>query len=349
MEYFLDSNAHMPVCTAAMNAMVSFNSSASSHGNPMSPSSIGRLAANEIEKSRNIIGTALGVDKNNIIFTATATQACEWAVSLFCKPNDQVFCSPIEHRAITDPVSKIKHHILKVDSSGVVDLKYSLPTLAKVICLKVQPEIGTIQPVEKFEKPVLSDMTQALGKTKIDLSNIDFAIFGAHKFGGPNIGFMYVKNLDQWADFGSGSRYFLDRSGTPDMLSIVGAARALERCMETYEQRTSNCIDFRNVLEPALKEMGFDIIGDGTDRIPGTTFVECPVNAVVLMQKLAEEMVHVGLGSACGAFHTGPSPLMSVLGRKSSTNRYIRFSQFGEYNKYDAENITKKIKKALGR
>ncbi len=171
-------------------------------------------------------------------------------------------------------------------------------------------------------------------------------MFGAHKFAGPGgVGFFYLRDTAIWKEFGTGSRYFFDRPGTPDAASITATAVALEEALRTLPQRYSNMIDFRAILEPGLEEFGCRVIAQDSPRIPGTTFFKVPKSrALQLMAQLAESGIYVGLGSACGSLHTGPSPLMTQLGLGGNTHDYIRISQFGDYTASDAKHVLSKMR-----
>jgi len=199
----------------------------------------------------------------------------------------------------------------------------------------------------------ISDMSQSLGKMKINVAelNVDLAVFGGHKFGGPSgVGFMYFKDTSDWKEFGTGSRYFMDIPGTPNVGAIVATAAALDESTQTLERRRENMVAFQNRLEPGLKELGFEIIGEGAERCPNTTFVKVPGTrnaGLILMTKLGKLGIHVGLGSACGSIYAGGSPLMEALGKPSDGQDYIRISQFGDYGSQEAERLLGAINGAL--
>lgn len=346
MDLFLDANAHVALNNKALKKYIEVNNSRAGHGHASSPSVPGRAAANVIEEARTKIAELLGAKSSNqIIFTSTCTQACEWSIKILSTLKfTSVHISPTEHPAIDqafvayEPL--MRNNLLDINKNGVVqiiDKNYDA-----VICTSLQNEIGIIQPVENINcKFLLSDMCQVAGKYKINLSssNIDIAVFGAHKFGGPSsVGFFYIKDIENWNEFNTGSRYFMDRPGTPDVAGIAATAVSLEEAVKTISERQQKMIEFRNVLELGLKNMGFSIIAEEVYRCPNTTFVHMPNGQGMLnMLKLGEYGIHVGLGSACGSAVTGPSPLMSKLGYTDSSHSYMRISQFGEYGAKEAQ------------
>lgn len=360
---YLDVNAHVPMSEATLKAYLEFNNSLSAHGHPLSPSVPGRAAASAIEEARGKIAELIGAQRpEQIIFTNSCTQACEWASLLasYVSGELQVKASGIEHPAMEQVLAKHwneKVFRYSVSSDGVVLCDQRAQDLSWIrvgFCIHMQNEIGTIQPITELrDEYLVSDMSQSLGKMEINVTelNVDLAVFGGHKFGGPGgVGFMYLKNTSDWKEFGTGSRYFLDIPGTPNVGAIVATAVALEEATQTLEGRRKNMVEFRSGLEPGLKELGFEIIGEKAERCPNTTFAKVPgtLNAgLILMNKLGKLGVYVGLGSACGSLYTGGSPLMEALGKPSDGQDYIRVSQWGQYGAKEAKQLLRIISGAL--
>lgn len=362
-QLFLDSNAHVNLNKAGLNAYVKYSSGFSAHGHPSSPNVPGRAAASSLEEAREKIAELIGAQSaSQIIFTSTCTQACEWALEIVKAQNfSNYYCSKLEHPAIklkyqelgnqNDPHNGFDLHYLNHSSDGKVHVStFDYEKNSAVICVHMQNEIGTVQDIEGCNAEFLiSDMSQSLGKMPVNVSsipNLQIGIFGAHKFGGPMAGFMYLKDLEFYKEFGTGSRYFLDRPGTPDVASIVSTAAALEDVTKSLSRRYENMIKFRDVLEKGLEDLGWEIIGKDTKRNPSTTFAKVPKSlSFQIMNSLANEGVHIGLGSACGSANTGPSPLMMALGLNGTSRDYVRISQFGEYGVEEARYVLSKVKK----
>jgi cysteine desulfurase len=356
-ELYLDANAHIPINQKALTVYNDFSKSSAGHGHPSSPSLPGRLAASSLEIARGKIASLIGAEKpGQIIFTSTCTQACEWGLEILFnilqnEKYEPVALSPVEHPAVSsffDGLTKEEITYLKVNRNGIIntDNEYN-----KVCCIHMQNEIGIIQPIKNIKKKYLfSDMSQSLGKIPVDVTNlgVDIAVFGAHKFGGPGgLGFIYLKNVNHWESFGSGSRYFLDRSGTPDVAGAVATAVALEGAISTLEKRIENMKIFQYIIEREFYIHGFDIIGAGAERSPNTSFINIPGKGLDLLLKMGENGIYTGLGSACGSLHSGSSPLMTTLGREGNIHDFIRISQFGEYGEEDAKYFIKILDKCL--
>jgi cysteine desulfurase len=349
---YLDANAHTPMSKKAQQAYINFQNSVAAHGHPSSPNAAGRAAALELENARCKIANLIGAKSSNqIIFTSTCTQACEWAISILEKKNinEPIYYSPVEHSAIKYAVEKeTNRHTykkLKTNSDGVIeyqDAKY-------VICLKVQNEIGTIQPIEQWNNSyIVSDLCQVPGKTDININNISIGTFGAHKFSGPaGVGFLYLKNPEDWMQFGTGSRYYADRPGTPDVGSVVATSEALEETLINAPEKQQKCKEFQYILEEKLIDMGLEVIGKNTNRVFNTSFIKIPNIAMMVLMELSQSDIIVGLGSACGSMHTGDSPLMKAIGGCGSAHDFIRISQEGYYGRKEALIVVDQINKAI--
>lgn len=347
---YLDANAHIPLNKQALKAM----SDSEDFGHPLSPSLIGRNAASIVEQSREKIASLLNINSNQIFFCYSASQAAEWGMEIFCKINNdtRAVVSPVEHYSVYNACSKFFSPDLYFshNENGIYneqEKKYS-----KVVCIHLQNEIGVIQPLEKIKTDYLfSDMSQSLGKIPINLnsfSNVDVAIFGAHKFGGPSgVGFLYLKDPNHWQPFGTGSRYLLDYPGTPNVLGILGTAIALEDALKTIPERINNMIAFKNVLENGLKELNIDIIAENENRCPNTTFIKISNNrAIHMLMLLGQEGIHVGLGSACGGLNN-KNPMMQRLNRSCDAYDFMRISQWGNYGEIEAKYFLENFKRLL--
>lgn len=359
-ELFLDANAHMPMNKAATDALIQFNNSLAGHGHALALSAPSRAANNVLEKAREDIAEMIGAESSNqIIFTSGCTQACQWGMEIFF---NQLFeeldrgnyyelkCSAFEHPAIKQAFEEIckKHYHNYIPYSEpnkdgeIIFTSHSRLTRSNfMICTHMQNEIGLIYDIANIDcKYIFSDMSQSLGKIPVNVTelDVDIAVFGAHKFGGPSgFGFMYLKDTDWWKPYGTGSRYFFDRAGTPDVAGAVSAAAALSYALKTLPERTSNCIEFRNVLEPFLESIGIEIICKNSNRSPNTTFAHVPGRGAELITELGKQGIYIGLGSACGSVYAGPSQTVTSLCRDGNADDYIRISQFGEYGLDEAK------------
>jgi len=353
MQLFLDANAHLPLTPKALEAYVNFNKSIGGHGHAMSISQPGRQAASALETARTQIAKLIGAENSNqIVFTSSCTQACEWGLEILKAQNfDKVYCSTIEHKSVAMKARELfGNNDLFVNKNGVVACTFTPPEKSAFVCMHVQNEIGTIQDIENITVPFFCDLTQSLGKIPINVSkipNLRIGIFGAHKFGGPvNVGFIYLRDSNWWREFGLGSRYYFDRPGTPDVGMVVATAVALEEAVKTLSARYHRALNFRSIIESAVKSIGVDIVGENANRIPHATFLNVGKKmGPHVMAQLEADGIFVGLGSACGSLHSQTNPIMTALGYGGSFQDNIRISQWGDYGEREARLVAQALVK----
>lgn len=362
-EYYLDANAHLPMGKKALEEFCRVQNDSAGRGHASSPSFPGRKAAETIERARGRIAELLGAEKpSNIIFTNSCTNSCEWGMQLYLDEDKvkNIGINALEHTAVKEAYRKTVDVML---ATGQELLEYSIPTdlsgylfptktYDRAIAHLVHHETGVIQDLSKFGSSLLfSDMCQAVGKVPINLKeipNLEVGVFGGHKFGGSSgIGFFYLRDLNRYEAFGTGSRYFLDRPGTPDVAGIAATAVALEEALETAPERKERQIAFRDTLEPALEEMGFQIVCKDSNRVPSTTFAILPNKALEFLFSCEKKGVYFGLGSACGAVNVGKNPSLETMGYDASQHSAVRISQWGQYNGKDAEDIVKAMREVM--
>lgn len=334
---FLDCNAHLPVCQEALDHFCRLNNQMAGHGHPSAPSAPGRAAATALEEARNKIAQLIGAKRaSQVYWVSTCTSGCAWACKIIQKQGLKVQMSPFEHTAVRDPVQKyLEFDLMPTNSSG-----YLLIQDQNTVCVHAQNEFGNIYPVEGV---LFSDMSQSLGKIPVDVTAMDvkIATFAGHKFGGFNIGWMYLKDETWWTPEGTGSRYFMDRPGTMSVGEISATAVALEQALISIPERTARCLEFKKELEIGLQELGYTIVG-GKERLPNTTFVH-KKGAIEDLLKLEEAKIYVGLGSACGSMASGLSGSVRALGYTGTNQDFLRFSNWS-YGATEAKQIINILK-----
>ena len=221
-------------------------------GNPGSLHSFGQEAIAEVDASRETIAKAMGAGFREVIFTGSATEANNLALRGIARSGSRVIVSSIEHESILETAQALEKNgidvvYLPVDMVGVVDLDKLKSSLNKktvlVSVMYANNETGTIQPIEEisriikdFDNKILfhTDAVQAFQFLDCDVKKLgaDLMTLSAHKIYGPKgIGILYVsktaKKILQPIITGGGQEYGM-RSGTENVASIVGFAKAVE-------------------------------------------------------------------------------------------------------------------------
>ena len=332
---FLDINAHLPINKKALKAYIKCSNSMAGHGHPSSLTKPSLKANKMLESAREKIAELIGAKSSNqIIFTYGASQSCKWGLKIF----GEAYVSPIEHPAIKYLTEG--YPLLYCDKDCNITLK------EKSICVHMQNETGTIQDFSKFKGKLFSDISQSLGKTKININEFDIAAAGGHKFGGPGgTGFLYLKNTDDWQPY-ENYGYYLDRPGTPDVPGMVGMSIALEEALKSLDERLYNMKLFQTKIENMFESYGLEIIAKNSNRSFSTSLIGGFKDSHKLLLELNKKGIYIGLGSACSSYNIEKSPLMDILGKNYNINNIIRISNWGNYGEKEADifiNIFKEI------
>ncbi len=227
------------------------------YGNASSLHQIGTTVKDQIVKSRNQIAQFLKCESDEIIFTASGTEANNFAIKGVAFANrskgNHIIVSSVEHDCVLNTCKWLETQgffvtYLPVDNQGFIDLEFLKrcinPKTILVSIMHVNNEIGTIQPISEIakickEKNIYfhSDACQSFGKITVDIQNIDLLTINSHKIYGPKgVGALVVKKNTNIAPLlhGGGQEFGL-RSSTENIAGIVGFAKAVQLCFSEME------------------------------------------------------------------------------------------------------------------
>jgi cysteine desulfurase len=164
-----------------------------------------------------------------------------------------------------------------------------------------------------------SDMTQVFGKLPIDLSNLDYMSFSAHKaYALKGCGGLWVRRgapFEPLVRGGSQERY--RRSGTENILSIASLEIALD-ALSTYGGYTGPLLKpLRDYFETQIKRSisGVSITHENAERLPNTSHLILEgVDGESLLMNLDLMGYAVSTGAACSSGSSEPSPVLLNLG-----------------------------------
>ena len=356
---YFDHSATTPLDPRVLEAMAPFFGGA--FGNPSSLHYEGRMARAAIDKARAQVASLIGAEPEEIVFTASGTEADNLAligaVGASGKPG-HVVTSAIEHAAILETCkflakggTKITH--LPVDCDGLVRTESLLRALRSNVTLvsimAANNVVGTLQPIEELAHltqlhGVLfhTDAVQSGGKIPLDVNQlkVDLLSLSAHKLHGPKgIGALYVRKGVKLSPivFGGGQEHGL-RSATENVAGIIGFGAAAEIAREELEEEAKQLIEFRDHLVKELHQLfpAAYLFGHQTKRLPGHLSFglrghESEVGR--LLAALDQAGVAVSAGSACSAHHSGePSNVLLAMGYDAESARGLIRITLGRFN-----------------
>ena len=271
---YLDYSATTPTNEDVLNTFVEV--SRKYIGNPNSLHKLGVEANEIIEASTRQISNLLNIKECEIIYTSGASESNNTAIKgialKYQNRGKHIITTEFEHSSIYGPLTYLqkqgfKIDFVKTDEFGRVDIKNLKELITDETILVsigyINSEIGIIQPIDEIGKLLKEypkcyfhvDMTQALGKIKIDLTNVDLASFSAHKiYGIKGIGMLYKKeniSLEPLIHGGKSTTVF--RSGTPATALIASFAKAMRLILEDLDKKYEYIAKLNKMLKEGLK------------------------------------------------------------------------------------------------
>lgn len=353
---YLDNNATTPIDPAVAEKMSQFIKE--HFGNPSSLYPIGRKVKEIITEAREVIAKAIGAVRTEIIFTASGTEADNFAIrgvlDAFPEKNE-IITSAIEHPAIMNTASYLEEKGAKVtyvpvDKYGTVDIDFLknaiTPKTALISVMHANNEVGTIQPIEKISKIakergvlVHTDAIQAFGKIDVNVNKlgIDLLSISAHKIYGPKgVGALYIRkgtNIEPLIYGGSQEREM--RAGTENTIGIVGfgeAARVMKERRDKDKKRIAKLSEqFKRGIEEKIPKVKFN--GHEKNRMKGTlNFSFYNLEAEAILLALATKEIYVSTGSACSEGAEDVSHVLEAIGLKPEVARSSVRMSLGRFN-----------------
>ncbi len=348
---YLDYNATTPVDPQVVEAMLPFLSE--HYGNPSSSHILGRTTRKAIEQARMHVAEVLHCQTNEIVFTSGGSESNNWAIKGAAFANrdkgNHIITSQIEHPAVLEVCRYLESYgfnitYLPVDQFGIVNQQSVADAINHstilISIMHVNNEVGSIQPIREIsdmarQRNILmhSDCAQSIGKlpVQVDELGVDMLSIAGHKFYAPKgIGALYIRSDIKLEKFIHGANQENNRrSGTENILGIVGLGKAFELLKDNIVESTNYLKKLRDQLENGLINMfpSARINGHKELRLPNTSnisFKGLEANAIV---EALSDKVAVSAGAAC---HSQTVELSAVLKAMKVPVEYamgtIRFS-----------------------
>ena len=251
-------------------------------GNPNSLHKLGVEAKKLIDASTEQIAKILGVKTSEIIYTSGSSESNNLAVKGVCSKysnrGKHIITTELEHSSIIAPVQYLQKNgfevdFVELDENGLVDLD-NLKSLLRedtilVSIASVNSEVGVRQDLKKISEVVRtnpktifhSDVTQSIGKEKVDFSLLDLASISCQKFYGmKGIGALIKRDglvIEPLIHGGKSTTIF--RSGTPATPLIASFAKALRLVYENYEEKEAHVKEINRYLRDKIKDLDVEI------------------------------------------------------------------------------------------
>lgn len=383
-EIYLDFAATTPIDPRVQKAMEPFWRDI--FANPRSIHTKGKEAKSAVEAARKNIGTYLGVQQNEVVFTSGGTESNNFALLGIIRaaqkeiPKPHIIVSAIEHSSILEMAKSLEEEgvevtVLPVDENGAVHVQDVQEALKDetvfVSCMYVNNETGSIEPIKKIAEiinthrkekvsryPYLhTDASQAARFLPIKPHglDVDLMTLDSQKIYGPKgIGLLYIKNGVHIKPlfYGGGQEGSL-RSGTENVPSIVGFATALEIATTEREKNSTHIAELKDLFLKKLQEeqVLFHINGSMAHTVPGVvsiSFEDKKGEDVVIA--LDAKKVYASTASACAAGGSDVSHVvLAITKNKERAENVVRFSFGRETTKEDIHEAISRLLDVLKR
>jgi len=324
---YFDHSATTPVDSRVLDAMLPYF--AEQFGNPSSVLiEEGGIPHKAVDEAREKIARLVGAEKDEIIFTASATEANNLAIKGLALANrdkgKRILFSDIEHFSImnqTDFMRNLGFEIdfIRVDNYGVIDMedlkKKVTDGTVLVSVMHANLEIGTIEPVREIasflkERGVIfhSDGAGTSGRIPVSVKDIgiDTMTISPHQFYGPKgIAALYLRKGVRLASIIQGGFQEMGyRAGTENIPGIVGFGEAARLAMEEMDERVQKLtILGRRLWDGLASSIDYlHFTGHPTQRLPGhvSFWIEF-VEGESLLLWLNLNSIASASGSACAS------------------------------------------------
>lgn len=255
---YLDYSATTPVLPEVLD---SYNKVTVEYfGNSNSLHNLGIKSQELLSSANKQVAELLNIKENEFIYTSGATMANNMALIgaaiTYRRYGNRICVSKMEHPSIYG-ICKYLERIgfiidyVDVTSEGVIDFddlkrKVTKETILVSVCA-VNSETGVRQPLKTVRQVIRknnencifhSDMTQAIGKVNLSVSDVDLASMSGHKIYGPKgIGLLYKNRNIVLTPIIYGSEEGELFPGTPALPLIVAFSKSLRLALKDISKK----------------------------------------------------------------------------------------------------------------
>ena len=276
------------------------------------------------EKSRRLIGEMLGVAAEEVIFTAGASEANSLAIKGYClngHKSGHLITSTYEHSSVHNAFKQLEElfgfevSYLTPNAQGIIEpeqVRAALrPDTLLVSIMMVNNEIGAINDVASIAKIIRyhsaavfhCDLTQAIGKIPVNLSDIDLASFSAHKIHGlkGSGALIRKRHIRLMPLISGGQQEFGLRGGTSNAPANIVLAKTLRIALEQMEQQHPHLQQLHDYFSEQIREVPGVRINSDPSALISLFNISTPLTSEVLLNVLNRKGIMVSSKSTCGS------------------------------------------------
>lgn len=382
---YMDYASATPTDLEVFSAMSKY--SKSNFANPSALHKEGMEAKSVLISSRESISKILNSRSTEIVFTSGGTESNNLAVMGVFKSalamgisRPHIITTNIEHPAILNVCEEIKKMggevtYLKVSEEGLIlpqDVYNAIKeNTVLVTVMYANNEIGTIEPIENIARKIKewksknksknnypyfhTDACQAglflslnISSLGVDLLTLD----GIKIYGPAGVGLLYVKSGVSISPIvlGGGQEKGL-RSGTENVIGIVGLAKAMEIAESLKKSESERLTDIRDyAIEKILSNFPkAKLNGSKENRLPNNVNVCFPgMDSEFMVVALDVAGISASYSSACKTMDEDSSSfVIKALGREECSLSSLRFSFGRDTQKKDIDILVSVLRKVI--
>jgi cysteine desulfurase len=345
MEVYLDNNSTTPMDPEVKKL---YEESTKVYGNANVIYKQGIETRAELNKAYDIMYDELNAsDKDDIVFTSSTTEGNNAVIKTFLdaflKGSDKnhIISTVAEHASIKSPLAYCKTFGMEVtyldtNENGLVSIDALKAAItdktALVSVLFASNETGAVQPIKEMaaacrelDVPFHTDAAQALGKIKVDLSDlgVDYFTFSGHKFHGPKgVGGLFIKEKAPFEALIHGSKNVMGgkRAGSVYNNGVFAMAKAIEIANSDMNiaYMNNHVRKLRDKLEAAILEIpdtkSYVPIEHRLPNIVVASFRG--IEGEAMLWDMNENGLYISTGSSCSSEDLEASAVVEALGEK---------------------------------
>ena len=330
---YLDYSATTPVLEEVLDSYVRVTRDFI--GNANSIHNLGVKSKELMLKATKQIASCLGCNFNEIIYTSGASESNSTAIKgvafKYKSRGKHIITTKLEHKSVLETMDYLENNGYEVSYIPLnKDGSLNIPELEKLIrddtilvsVSSVNSEVGFKAPLKTIRQVIKkknkltifhSDMTQALGKMKIHLEDVDLASFSAHKIYAPKgIGLLYKKaNLEIEPLIYGLTENCPFRGGTPALPLIVSFSKAIRIVTENLEENVKKVEVLRDILLNGVKEVGVHVNSNNLCIPHIFNFSLMKIKSETFVRAMEKASIYISTNTACSSL--SPSTVLNAI------------------------------------
>jgi cysteine desulfurase len=319
-------------------------------GNANSIHNLGVKSKELFMQATNQVADILNCHYKEIIWTSGASESNTTAIKgvafKYANRGKHIITSKLEHKSVLEVMGYLSNIGYEVDfvnilDNGQIDLKHleeliREDTILISICA-VNSETGFKQPLKTIRQVINkknprvifhSDLTQALGKTKFYLTDLDLASFSSHKIYAPKgVGILYKKRDLQIDTLIYGTTENCPfRGGTPALPLIASFSKAMRLINDKLDVNIKKCEKLKAELLKGLGKYPIQINSNDLCVPQIVNFSLLKIKSETFVHALEKYEVYVSTTTACSSLEESVVLRELSHGNKDVSTTSIRVS-----------------------